>query len=115
MKKAIFLVITSCLFAFASPAQHEHHMPMKDTVKPKAKDTTEMQMGNDTSMMHHDHSMMNHEMHMNMPMGNMSHSFSLNLPMSRNGSGTAWMPDAAPMYGNMYHSKSWMYMLHYNL
>ena len=52
---------------------------------------------------------------MNMPMGNMSHSFSLNLPMSRNGSGTAWSPDAAPMYGHMYHSKNWMYMLHYGL
>jgi hypothetical protein len=30
---------------------------------------------------------------MNMPMGNMSHSFSLNLPMNRNGSGTAWSPE----------------------
>src|SRR4030095_943684 len=35
--------------------------------------------------------------------------------MMRNGSGTAWSPDAAPMYGTMYHSKNWMYMLHYNL
>ena len=35
--------------------------------------------------------------------------------MSRNGSGTGWSPDAAPMYGQMYHSKNWMYMLHYNL
>jgi hypothetical protein len=52
---------------------------------------------------------------MNMPMGNMTHSFSLNLPMNRNGSGTGWSPDAAPMYGTMYHSKNWMYMLHYNL
>ncbi|HEX5153928.1 MAG TPA: hypothetical protein VFW07_20925 [Parafilimonas sp.] len=52
---------------------------------------------------------------MMMPMGNMSHSFSLNLPMTRNGSGTGWSPDAAPMYGQMYHSTNWMYMLHYNL
>lgn len=52
---------------------------------------------------------------MEMPASNMSHSFSLHLPMSRNGSGTGWMPDAAPMYGAMHHSKSWMYMLHYNL
>jgi len=84
---------------------------------------------NDSSMhMHHDISNMNdmndtmpmnmppHKKHdMLMPMGNMSHSFSLNLPMSRNGSGTGWSPDAAPMYGQMYHSKNWMYMLHYNL
>jgi len=52
---------------------------------------------------------------MNMPMGNMSHAYSLNLPMRRDGSGTGWSPHASPMYGNMYHSKNWMYMLHYNL
>ncbi len=52
---------------------------------------------------------------MNMAMDNMSHSFSPTLPMSRNGSGTGWMPDAAPIYGAMYHAKSWMYMVHYNL
>lgn len=55
------------------------------------------------------------DMDKTMPMDGMSHAFSLNLPMSRNGSGTGWLPDAAPMYGNMYHAKSWMYMLHYNL
>ena len=52
-----------------------------------------------------DSSINTNEMDMNMPMNNMSHSFSLNLPMSRNGSGTGWSPDAAPMYGQMYHSK----------
>ncbi len=46
---------------------------------------------------------------------NMSHSFSRNLPMNRNGSGTGWLPDASPMYGAMYHSSKWMYMLHGNL
>lgn len=85
------------------------------------------QAQNDSSMhMHHNmHDM--HNMNKNdtmpssgikkdyAPMGNMSHSFSLNLPMTRNGSGTGWSPDAAPMYGHMYHSKNWMYMLHYNL
>ncbi|MEO6719236.1 MAG: hypothetical protein ABIN67_02680 [Ferruginibacter sp.] len=110
MKKIICSFITVCLFALVTNAQHEHHMPMKDTSKPKAKDTAKMQMGNDT-MIHRDHSMMNHDM----DMGNMSHAFSLNLPMSRNGSGTGWLPDASPMYGNMYHSKKWMYMLHGNL
>lgn len=73
---------------------------------------------NDT--MPHDMSNMNMSDMQNMDMGkmqmhNMSHSFSLNLPMSRNGSGTSWSPDAAPMYGTMHHSKKWMYMLHYNL
>lgn len=45
----------------------------------------------------------------------MSHAFSLNLPMSRNGSGTGWLPDSTPMYGHMFHSKKWMYMLHGNV
>jgi len=42
----------------------------------------------------------------------MSHAFSPNLPMSRNGSGTAWSPDASPMYGYMVHSAGWMFMFH---
>lgn len=45
----------------------------------------------------------------------MSHVYSLHLPMNRNGSGTAWLPDASPMYGYMYHSRKWMYMLHGNV
>lgn len=47
--------------------------------------------------------------------GNMSHAFSLHLPMSRNASGTGWLPDASPMYGAMFHSGKWMYMAHGNL
>ncbi|MDW0141079.1 MAG: hypothetical protein QOK66_05975, partial [Nitrososphaeraceae archaeon] len=35
--------------------------------------------------------------------------------MTRNGSGTGWSPDAAPMYGIMIHKPEWMYMFHYNL
>ncbi|CAN5630953.1 hypothetical protein BH23BAC1_BH23BAC1_42370 [soil metagenome] len=42
----------------------------------------------------------------------MPHSFSLNLPMNRNGSGTGWLPDASPMYGYMMHTDNWMYMIH---
>ena len=68
----------------------------------------------DMSNMHMRDTTMN-GMAMNMHMGSMTHSFSLHLPMSRNGSGTSWSPDAAPMFGHMYHSKKWMYMLHYNL
>lgn len=45
----------------------------------------------------------------------MSHAFSQNLSMNRNGSGTGWLPDASPMYGYMIHSKKWMYMIHGNV
>lgn len=71
---------------------HMHH-PMKDQEEMKP-----MKAGED---MDHGEMMM-------------SHAFSKNLPMTRNGSGTGWLPDASPMYGKMFHSKKWMYMLHGN-
>ncbi|QJB39368.1 hypothetical protein HF324_16475 [Chitinophaga oryzae] len=81
-----------CVVCLLHPAfaQHEHHKGMKmDTARSPEK------MGP-----------------MQMPM---NHAFSLNLPMNRNGSGTSWLPDASPMYGYMFHSRKWMYMVHGNL
>lgn len=101
MKKILFLVSISFL-GLQSIAQHEHHMPMKDTVPAKTK-SRQKTMSED------------HQHHDEKDMSNMSHSFSRNLKMSRNGSGTAWLPDEAPMYGYMYHSKKWMYMIHGNI
>ncbi|TGD81413.1 hypothetical protein [Hymenobacter wooponensis] len=43
---------------------------------------------------------------------NMSHAYSRNLPMSRNGSGTAWNPDNTPMFMWMHHKGQWMIMNH---
>lgn len=45
----------------------------------------------------------------------MSSSQSKNLPMTRDGSGTSWLPDASPMYGIMLNSGKWSYMLHGNI
>jgi len=110
-----------CLFTWVSNAQHKHPMPMNDSSGNKSKDkgAMKMQMQNDNMKIQKGNDTMNNTMDMNMNTGmkknNMSHAFSLNLPMSRDGSGTGWMPDASPMYGSMYHSKKWMYMLHYNL
>jgi hypothetical protein len=84
-----------------------------------------MHDGNETAMSHHDHgghemhlpshgygvagapSHEGHEMHMEM------HS-SINLaePMSREGSGTSWLPDSSPMYGKMFMFGGDMLMLH---
>ena len=100
MKKLISLVIPVCLFVFVAHAQHEHHM-MQDTTGKQMPDTMQMN-GMDMSNMQS----MNHMQ--------MSHVYSLNLPMNRNGSGTAWLPDASPMYGYMFHAPKWMYMLHGN-
>lgn len=89
-----YAIIVSLLLCNALATQAQHHMPgMKDSTK-------------------HDNMMQDSSM---MDMPPMSHSYSLNLPMSRNGSGTAWLPDASPMYGIMVHSKKWMYMFHGNI
>ena len=99
MRFLISIIVSVFIITHLS-AQQNHTMNMNDTMP---HDMNNMQM-NDSNMQMND-----------MQMHNMSNAFSLNLPMSRNGSGTSWSPDAAPMYGQMYHSKNWMYMLHYNL
>ncbi|CAM3720710.1 hypothetical protein MUGA111182_05180 [Mucilaginibacter galii] len=45
----------------------------------------------------------------------MSSQLSRDLPMSRNGSGTSWVPDETPVYGYMVHGKKWMSMVHGNV
>jgi hypothetical protein len=56
----------------------------------------------------------------NMDMGGggsmkMNSQFSLDLPMSRDGSGTSWVPDETPVYAYMIHNKGWMTMIHGSL
>lgn len=90
--------------SYSTFAQHEtHQQGKKDSLKNTA----------DTISKATDHTMHNmNAMPSDVPM---SHAYSLNLPMQRNGSGTSWLPDASPMYGLMFHSKKWMYMLHGNI
>src|SRR3954463_3482667 len=99
-----FLLFFSFLvIGFTLKAQQESH-GMQDTMPKQKQDSMKqapmeaMDMGN--PMTHH---------------MSMSHVYSLNLPMNRNGSGTGWLPDASPMYGYMFHRPKWMYMLHGNL
>ncbi|GGI27177.1 hypothetical protein [Pedobacter mendelii] len=99
--KLTLLSIIIFAATYKSNAQHEMHMPAKKNSVVKSMDSTMKGMNHDM-----------HNMNMTTPM---SHSYSLNLPMSRNGSGTSWLPDASPMYGLMIHSKKWMYMLHGNI
>ena len=42
-------------------------------------------------------------------------SFSKNLPMTRQGSGTSWHPDSSPMYMQMYQPGGWDVMLMYSV
>lgn len=95
---------------FSASAQHEQHKHSSDTskqkIKPKAKHTA---ASGDT--VPHQH----HQMKMEHDSMSMSHAFSRNLPMTRNGSGTSWLPDNSPMYAYMFHSGKWMFMLHGDL
>jgi len=66
-----------------------------------------MHDGTEMPMSHHDHGA--HEMHMEMSMHS---SIDLADPMSREGSGTSWLPDSSPMYGKMFMLDDDMLMLH---
>lgn len=105
--KKIITIVAGIITLTAVQAQHEHHAPMPDTPKAKTKDTS---IKKESIELHGNHDM--HIMDMQVPVKHMPHSFSLNLPMTRNGSGTSWLPDNSPMYAYMFHSKKWMYMLH---
>lgn len=85
-------------------AQHEHNQPQGDSAKQEHR-KMKHRMDEDGKM---DHDMDSSAVPI-------THSYSLNLPMNRNGSGTGWLPDASPMYGYMGHSKKWMYMFHGNI
>ena len=126
--RILFIAVTILFISANSYAQHQGHHHTTDTTKklapnksPAKKKTTHQgthQPVTDTTMSKtqngkgHDHSTHDHADHGN---HNMSHAFSRNLPMTRNGSGTSWQPDNSPMYGYMFHSGKWMYMLHGNL
>ena len=111
----IFLLSISFFLSVDTFAQHDHegHNTKADTTakkQPQAqKDTVPHQQSqhdqhNLENKISHDHSAMS-----------MSHAFSKNLPMTRNGSGTAWLPDSSPMYAYMFHTPKWMYMIHGNV
>jgi hypothetical protein len=115
--KIVFL-LAFVFFATTSFAQHHHEMPAnkKDTIPAKNK-IPGVPIKKDSLALHHMHEMEGME-HMNQKeegMGIMSHSYSRNLPMSRNGSGTSWMPDANPMYMYMSMKDKSMWMLHGNI
>ncbi len=94
-------------------AQHEHHTPVLDPASHQILPDSPVAAGHahhpNSDSSTHQHSHQAHDP------GSMSHAFSLHLPMTRNGSGTGWLPDASPMYGVMKHSGPWMFMLHGNL
>jgi hypothetical protein len=106
MKNQIVILFLLFLSMYGR-AQHDHHhhtQPKKDsTVNHKQHEQPAPVQDTVSSHLHHESE------------SPMSHAFSLSLPMTRNGSGTGWLPDSTPMYGYMIHSKKWMFMLHGNI
>jgi hypothetical protein len=132
--KRLFIISTLSIFSIAAFGQHDHnhHKHAADSakragVKQPARDTATapaLKQAPADTVPHHgahrhgkaephqkSHAHTENKAHDHTGM-TMSHAFSRNLPMTRNGSGTAWLPDNSPMYGYMYHSKDWMFMLH---
>ena len=99
MHKTKFLLLILSCWSMTIYGQHEHH------AKPAKSDSVKKQPVMQRSMSYKDSTKPMDEIPM-------SHAFSLQLPMSRNGSGTGWLPDESPMYGYMMHSRKWMYMAH---
>ncbi|NML67155.1 hypothetical protein HHL22_18275 [Hymenobacter sp. RP-2-7] len=107
----------ACLLALAAtPALAQHQMPgMKMPADTTRRPTQPPRGPAPADSAHAGHQPGMGGMNMgSMDMGgmNMSHSYSRNLPMSRNGSGTAWQPDQTPMYMWMQHKGPWMLMYH---
>jgi hypothetical protein len=125
MKKT--LTALTLLTGFAAQAQHHHtdgmKMPMPaqqpTPVPTPAKDSTARKPPATHDM--HGMSMPGHDMAgmaQDSSGGMMMHlrnSFSKNLPMTRQGSGTSWHPDSSPMYMQMYQPGKWDVMLMYSV
>lgn len=97
MKKEIAIVFIAVLVYRFSFAQHPLPHMMKDTMTAQT-DSLSMIPGQGRGHIHTWKSMP-------------SHAYSGNLPMSRNGSGTGWNPDASPMYMwlKQTHNTDWMF------
>ena len=142
MKHIFLLIILGLFLSTSGYSQHEHGhepkpVPKKSAKKTKAKQVKQRAVKDSTVKLqpatlkkdtvpdpnkpHHHEAQPGEKTHEHSEVGkradggmSMSHAFSKNLPMTRNGSGTSWLPDNSPMYGYMYHSGKWMYMLHGN-
>jgi hypothetical protein len=111
MKKHILYLPILLLLTTTASAQMDMSHSAADTTKNK-KPRPGYHIMNGKEMKNADMGDMNMDMGNDTGMTMMSHAFSLNLPMSRDGSGTSWLPDASPMYGYMLTAGSWGLMFH---
>jgi hypothetical protein len=117
MKKIINLLLCFVIIgAVVAQQPHHHHVDTVSAKKPKTAQPVKKPVKKDTvktqqPVMHH--AQHEHDDHDAMPMP--SHAYSRNLPMNRNASGTAWNPDASPMYMWMKPGGKTDWMFHGNI
>jgi hypothetical protein len=120
MKKLINVLLCFVIISTAAAQQpHHHHTDTTTAKKPKVVQPVKKAVKKDTTKSPqpamHNHNMQqdDHSGHdaMTMP----SHAYSRNLPMNRNASGTAWNPDASPMYMWMRSGSKTDWMFHGNI
>lgn len=114
---AVFLLFTS---GTVLSQEHQHHSDTDSTkkasrsnvnnqAKERVKKAAPINMSMADTLNPIDHEHMEHDSML------MTHAFSRNLPMSRNGSGTGWVPDASPMYMYMNGNARSSWMVHGNV
>lgn len=101
MNRLILLIILSSLIRITALA-----------AQTKSQESAELER-EPTEMTHHDHHL-SHGMDEMHEMGSMRMQSSINIaePMSRESSGTSWVPDSTPIYGKMFMFGDDMLMLH---
>jgi hypothetical protein len=90
---------------------------LKEEKKHSTLNTQRSTSNHQSHLPHQSHSMHEHEKHPPSHEGHEMHmtmhsSIDLADPMSREGSGTSWLPDSSPMYGKMFMFGNDMLMLH---
>lgn len=109
-KIGILLCITPAV-SFAQDHHDHNHPAEKKPVKTEVKQDSMIRKTDKAipAEAHRSHKEEDHSSH------SMTHAYSRNLPMNRNGSGTGWQPDNTPIYAYMKHNQKWMFMVHGNL
>ena len=105
MKRSLFIAILLAALVQSAFAQHD----MKSMKSTKHKPNNEADKDDDNEM----DDMADAEVEAiieRLKWAQMTSGLSLNLPMNRDGSGTAWQPDATPVYAYMTHTKKWLFM-----
>lgn len=117
----LYLISLLLFLAWGPVLSQEHHhtdtssskksTPGRENHRTKGRPTETGRSGDHVKDTAHpmDHDNMQHDSVL------MTHAFSRNLPMSRNGSGTGWVPDASPMYMYLQGNSKSNWMIHGNV